>query len=74
MKAATNSCFEGIIWVLLLVLGAGIGWLGVITDIAGFEGRAAAGTTYVFPLKEKGRFFSAGLVSCLFLRALSLVG
>ena len=27
--------------------------VGVIMDPVGFEGRAAAGTTYIFPLNEK---------------------
>ena len=52
MNAATNSCLVGIIWELASV-GAD-GWCaGTSMDPAGFEGRAAAGTTYVFPLKEK---------------------
>ena len=48
--------------------------VGVIMDAAGFEGRAAAGTTYIFPLKEKCRLFSAGFDGCLFLSVLDLVG
>ena len=60
-------------WELALV-GAGIGWFGGATNAAGFVGRATAGTTYVFPLKEKCRFLPIGLTGCLCLRALSLVG
>ena len=73
MNAATNSCLVGIMWELLL-LGAGIGWFGGATEVAGFVGGVDACTMYVFPLKEKCRLLSIGLVGCLFFSVLDLVG
>ena len=44
------------------------------TEVAGFVGGVDACTMYVFPRKEKCRLLSIGLVGCLFLSVLDLVG